>query len=1335
MAASKPAIEQFKGDNFQNWKFRVESLLLENDLIECVENAKFPKLIDKDNNARKKDNRAKNLIIQSIHDSKLSIVRGKPTAYSMWLALVDMFEKKGLCGKLMLKKKLLNMKMTQSETVDEYVQRFEKVIEELEATGDDDEMSDEDKICNLLMGLTSKFDLAIHIIESLPDMTFEKVKKHLRNEEEKLMSRNSGHSNSATLKPQSFEASSKKCYQCNRYGHIARDCHQNKNYRGQNQHQQPNHQYHNRQQPSNQYHHQNNRGNKKFQRGGFYQNPKPRADYSDGNYGASADCDEERITFNCEIHHADVELKFYIDSGCTDHIVTDKDYFDTYAELKSPISISIAEDGHSMSAIGIGTIEGFLMCNDKQKKCTLKNVLFVPTGRRNLLSVKKMESAGNSILFAHGEAKIFDAKDEVIGIGKRNNLYELSIYVNRIESNIVEMNDELWHKRYGHISYHGLNQLCKKNLVHGMNISSIDVSRQCEACIDGKMTRLSFESRKRAKRVLEIVHTDVCGPVTQTSFEGYRYFVSFLDDFTHFSTIYCMKTKDEVFEKFKQYLSMVRSKFNQSIHTLRCDNGGEYSSKVFQKFCLDNGILIDYTVPYTPEQNGKAERLNRSIVEKARSMMSDSGVEKNLWCEAVCAAVYIINRSPTSALENKTPAELWYAEKPNVQHMRIFGCRVYYHIPKELRTKLDSKAMKGILVGYSPNGYRVYDPEKQKVRMCRDVKFDENCFPCKNQSTDVSIEDHEESQCELNNEIKNDDSLQQCDVNNEIRDEVQIPSNEESVDSIMNQCSGETSNDCMLRSRKLPKRMEDYELYVAYDASRYVDDVPVNYLEIERRPDAKQWYGAVTREIESIVENETWDVVDKPKNCKVLDSKWVFVVKDHENQECDKYKARLVVRGFNQDSSSFNYDEIYSPVARLSTIRTVLAIGNEKKFRFDQLDVKTAFLNGELNDDVFMYPPEGVSLPQGKVLKLRKSLYGLKQAAKCWNDTFNNFVVQLGFQRSENDSCLYTLKKDGKCLYLCLYVDDILLGSEDDNLIDLTKEQLMSKFKIKDKGPVSHFLGLEVNYDREKGIMKIGQTKFAQKILSKFNMLNCNTTSIPINPQLTLMQDTGDCSDKPYRELIGSIMYLMLGTRPDLSFCIHYFSRYQNNYSDELWIYLKNVLKYIKGSVNLGLVYKRSNQESMLTCFCDSDWASDKTDRKSVSGYLFYLYDNLLLWSTKKQNCVSLSTTESELVALCSALTEGLWVQKVLKDLGVNISKFIVWEDNMGCINIIKNPSNNRRVKHIDLKYHFISEQVANEKLEIKYIDSKHQVADILTKGLNKYQFEILRNELGLEEV
>ncbi|KAI5734745.1 hypothetical protein M8J77_010064 [Diaphorina citri] len=301
---------------------------------------------------------------------------------------------------------------------------------------------------------------------------------------------------------------------------------------------------------------------------------------------------ETGVSFMCEDETAhsvvqyENQLIFYVDSGCTDHIVNTNAHFENYVKLKNPIPISVAKEGEAMYAIGIGTIHGKIFCDKGiSNSCKLKNVFFVPTGRRNLLSVKKITEHGNVVTFTKGEARIYNNKKKLIGVGKETNLFELTIHVEpkNYESNVAI--DELWHKRFGHISYHGLNQIKRKSLVNGMDISNdVDTSKSCEACIQGKMNRLPFGSRRRAKDVLEIIHSDVCGPITPVSINDHRYFVTFMEDYTHFCVVYMMKTKDEVLSKFKEYYNMTKAKFNRTIQKLRCDNGGEYTGKLFLWF-------------------------------------------------------------------------------------------------------------------------------------------------------------------------------------------------------------------------------------------------------------------------------------------------------------------------------------------------------------------------------------------------------------------------------------------------------------------------------------------------------------------------------------------------------------------------------------------------------------------------------------------------------------------------------------------------------------------------------------------------------------------------------
>lgn len=825
------------------------------------------------------------------------------------------------------------------------------------------------------------------------------------------------------------------------------------------------------------------------------------------------------------------------------------------------------------------------------------------------------------------------------------------------------------------------------------------------------MTRLQFGTRSKSKRILEIIHSDVCGPITPIAIDGSKYFVTFIDDFSNFTVVYLIKNKSEVFGKLCNYISMVHSMFGSRVSRLRCDNGGEYVSQEIVNYCGTKGIILDYTVPYTPEQNGKAERMNRTLVEKGRAMMDGCGISKDFWGEAIRTATYILNRSPSSGLVDCTPAEVWYGRKPDVTNLRIFGALAYSHIPKAFRNKFDSKAEKCVMVGYAPTGYRLYSLERNKIIISRDVQFDEGQFFFKNNIIDISNSNSEDIS----------DSIVENNSDKNLKDSSDIQIENE---------NGLSKNVSNRRVSKPPVKYDDYELYMA--GISFVENIPHNYEELQNRSDKEEWLKSINRELDSIVENNTWEEVDRTLEMKILDTKWVFSYKDLESCETEKYKARLVVRGFAQEKNR-DYQEVYSPVAKMSTIRLLLVVGNQFGFYFEQLDVKTAFLNGILNENVYIYPPKGVTCKSGKVLKLKKSLYGLKQSSKCWNNEINGFLLELGFTRSDNDFCLYSLKSESGKLYLLLYVDDIILCGPDLMLIKEIKLKLMAKFKMKDKGNLRHFLGLEIYYDRKNGILRLSQSRYIQSILCRFRFEMCKPSAIPIDPKLRLEPCEYDLTGKPYRELLGCLMYLMLGTRPDICFVLNYFSRLQDRASDMAWNHLKKVLRYLKGTSNMGLEYRRQNKQE-LVCYVDADWGGDTVDRKSVSGFVFKVFGNSISWATRKQNCVALSTTEAELIALSISVCEGLWLKRLLCDFGIETKKVIFCEDNQGCIALIKSPENNRRVKHIDLKYHFLCEHLQNGSICISYIESKHQQADILTKGLPSVTFVRHRINLGLRD-
>lgn len=429
-------------------------------------------------------------------------------------------------------------------------------------------------------------------------------------------------------------------------------------------------------------------------------------------------------------------VDWFVDSGCSDHLVNDESLFDSLKPLKSPVEIAVAKDGESIIAEYSGTVKLVSNVNGRLIDCSVDNVLYVPELRCNLFSVLRVDEAGMKVSYENGKVIIQRGSDIVASGSRYGRLYRLDLFSNKHEANEalltcgrIPKNLELWHRRFGHLNAKSLSKMIQSDMVVGLDLKS-NVSDKsvviCEPCVIGKQSRKPFTTReeKRSSRVLELIHSDVCGPISPIGLNGVKYFVTFTDDWSHFAMVFLVERKEDVFECFEQYEALVTAKFGQKISRFRCDNGGEYRSKQFDQFCKKRGIQVEWTVPYTPEQNGVSERLNRTLVEKARSMLTDSEVDKCFWGQAIQTAAFLSNRSPSNAIaSNVTPFELWEGKKPNVSKLRAFGCPVYVHVPKELRKKLDAKAWKGVFLGYASNGYRVWHPDQKRIVHARDIDF------------------------------------------------------------------------------------------------------------------------------------------------------------------------------------------------------------------------------------------------------------------------------------------------------------------------------------------------------------------------------------------------------------------------------------------------------------------------------------------------------------------------------------------------------------------------------------------------------------------------------------
>jgi Reverse transcriptase (RNA-dependent DNA polymerase) len=697
------------------------------------------------------------------------------------------------------------------------------------------------------------------------------------------------------------------------------------------------------------------------------------------------------------------------------------------------------------------------------------------------------------------------------------------------------------------------------------------------------------------------------------------------------------------------------------------------------------------------------------VVELGRSMLKHRRLSDKFWAEAVATAVYVLNVSPTKAVTGMTPFEVWNGHKPDVSHLRVFGCIGYVFVEQHKRSKLDDKSVKCIFIGYcsQTKGYKMYNPADGKVIVSRNVKFDEN--------SSWKWNDEEESDgIRIEGEIDDDES----ESNSSGSDE-----EEERPLKVYAKRKTRVPNDTV---SKKTRPIED--LYNATQALLVAD--PESFEEAVTR---EEWMGAMKEEINSIEKNKTWSLVEMPRGKNIIGVKWIFRTKVGSDGEIIKYKASLVAKGYKQQQG-IDYEETFSPVARFETIRIVLAVAAKLGVPVYQFDVKSAFLNGEIAEEVFVEQPQGFKV-EGKeewVYKLHKALYGLKQAPRAWYSRIDSFFIDAGFRRCKSEPNLYVKSsQDSGTMLVCLYVDDMIYLGTNSEMVEDFRNKMQKEFEMTDLGLLKFFLGLEVAQEGN-GIF-LSQQKYAKDLLNRFGMSNCNTCSTPMNVKEKLMKkdNTEATYAMRFRSLVGGLLYLT-HSRPNITYSVSIISRFMQAPSAQHMGAAKRVLRYVAGTQNLGLWYKRTD-EIKLVGYSDSDWAGSFDDKKSTSGYLFTIGNTPVSWNTKKQPTVALSTAEAEYTAVSSATCQAVWIRNVLAEMGFKQMKAtVIYCDNMSAIAMSKNPVQHSRCKHIDIKLHFVRDLVAEKEIQLEHISTTDQKADILTKALSLPVFENLKIKMRI---
>jgi hypothetical protein len=486
-------------------------------------------------------------------------------------------------------------------------------------------------------------------------------------------------------------------------------------------------------------------------------------------------------------------------------------------------------------------------------------------------------------------------------------------------------------------------------------------------------------------------------------------------------------------------------------------------------------------------------------------------------------------------------------------------------------------------------------------------------------------------------------------------------------------------------------------------------------------------------EIMSIEKNDTWELINLPKGEKTIGVKWVYKTKLNEKGEVEKYKARLVAKGYKQEYG-VDYKEEFAPVARMDTVRLIISMAAQNSWPIYQLDVKSAFLHGELEEEVYIDQPPGY-VKQGhenQVYRLKKALYGLKQAPRAWYSRIDAYFSKEGFLKCPYEHTLYTkFGDDGKILFVCLYVDDLIFTGNDRAMFDDFKKSMTGEFDMSDLGLMHYFLGIEVV--QASGGVFISQKKYILEILDRFKMKDCNSVSTPTEFGLKLTKSGSGkkVSSTLYKQIVGSLMYLT-STRPDIMHAVSLISRYMENPTEQHLLAAKRIFRYLKGTSDFGILYKKGARENLYG-FSDSDYAGDQDDRKSTSGYVFMMGSGAISWSSKKQAIVTLSTTEAEFIAAAACACQAIWLKRLLCELGYHQEgPTSIHCDNVSTIKLSKNPVLHGRSKHIDVRYHFLRDLCKEGIIDMIYCRSEDQIADIMTKPLKIAAFVKLRDMLGV---
>lgn len=1094
-------------------------------------------------------------------------------------------------------------------------------------------------------------------------------------------------------------------------------------------------------------------------------------------------------------------IRTFIDSGATDHCWVRRDQFVQYTEVSEKGNSALAGEGGQFFIKGIGTVQFETQVDGEKRKIRLENVKHTPEFAHNLISLSTLDRRGYRGEWGNGVVVVKTHEGSVMmeGMGK-GRMYEVDVLyaeVNSARSHQKAVDIHTWHRRLGHVAIPRILRMANKGLVDGLDITSRKVHGLCEACLYGKAIRRPFdENLEHETEVLERVHIDLFGPTRTQSLGGASYLMLFTDGRSTVKVPACLPNKrsETTLKEFHKFRVKAENQTRRSVRAIRIDGGKELDNRLMEHYCEQRGIDIEKIPPYSSAANGMAERANRTVIEGTRTFLDESGLPHSFWAEAATTFCYVDGFVPSARFPDDIPIEVWTRRRHDVSHLRPFGCRCWPTLPN-VRTdgKLARQSIEGVMIGYmGRRGYKIYLPSTRTWTESRDVTFEEGESRRTRKSPNSDSETFDVDEVPsgdsgvditgnpINAPNVNPDPISDVTPQNEplrtVNTEQNVPRTPPAAEPhtpaaqeprrstrnrkvttrlLESEASEEREREAKEKgepwANNLPSDQQPLALIVenpwAFASTDSEYWIPATYKQAMQRPDL--WLEPMQAEYDLLMEKGVWELVELPPGANLIGGRWTYAIKWGARGEVVRRKGRYVAQGFNQ-IYGLDFDKTYGAVVRFESLRITLAIIVVLGLHLFQLDFKGAFLNSPISHDVYMKQPEGF-IKKGEehlVCKLRKSIYGTKQGSHDWQATLAEGYKEDGYVTSRADPCMRYRRVKEEYTLTGTYGDDVFGGSstgggKGDAVSDLSKRW--------EAGEVTSnvLLGMTIKQDAKSGSITISQQVYFEKMIEHFGFQKIQPRRTPLPPGLKVKESPNPLpeeerifmSDKPYRQVVGSVLWGSACTRPDIAYASNVLARYQLNPGRYHWDLVEWLVGYIKWSIHYSITYtKPEGTESKDGAglkpvgYVDADYAGCLDTRRSTSGHVFIMAGAPVSWSSKRQATVAMSTVEAEYVSLARASQQGVWMSSFLSEIDLDQDGPVtLYGDNEGANSLTENSKQHALVKHIDVRHHHIREKVENGDIVVKGIRSTRNLADVLTKPLAGPEHLRVVKMLGLD--